>query len=277
MFEVHPLADLIPAMSDEEYVDLAADIAANGLHEPITLYEGKVLDGRHRARACDELGIEPKTTSYEGDSPAAYVISLNVKRRQLSAAQRAVIALETLPYLEEEARRRQAHGMTAPGVTAERSAPAGAEREPRTFHRATDDAGALVGVSGRAVQRAKRVRENRPDLIDQIKDGTLSLNTAEAIAKGEADEVSVPTIPPPPPVYEMHTDRQRQLATATYRRTHQAIATFTGTAEGLAYIKVPQALAVATDDEVTQWAADIDIAIRAFRNFRNQLTRRTTA
>ena len=38
-YESHPLAELIPRMSDEEYVELRADIEVNGLHEPITIYD----------------------------------------------------------------------------------------------------------------------------------------------------------------------------------------------------------------------------------------------
>jgi ParB-like chromosome segregation protein Spo0J len=51
IYEIHPLADVMPAMSESEYQDLLADIKANGLLEPITLYENKILDGRHRLRA----------------------------------------------------------------------------------------------------------------------------------------------------------------------------------------------------------------------------------
>lgn len=56
----HPLADLFPPMTDEEYQALKEDIARNGHQLPIVLYEGMVLDGCHRLRACKELGIEPE-------------------------------------------------------------------------------------------------------------------------------------------------------------------------------------------------------------------------
>lgn len=44
IYETHPLADLIPQMSAEEYEGLRDDIREHGLLEPVTLFEGKILD-----------------------------------------------------------------------------------------------------------------------------------------------------------------------------------------------------------------------------------------
>jgi hypothetical protein len=46
------------------------------------LYEGQILDGRNRARACEALGIEPETRVYAGDDPVGFVISRNLHRRR---------------------------------------------------------------------------------------------------------------------------------------------------------------------------------------------------
>src|SRR5262245_59817080 len=89
----HPLADLIPPMTAEEYATLVADIKANGLFHEIVLHEGMILDGRHRYRAAKEAGIDLHSNvrlffrdfcpEVDGD-PAAYVISANIHRRQLN-------------------------------------------------------------------------------------------------------------------------------------------------------------------------------------------------
>src|SRR5215470_4823119 len=47
----HPIAELVPSMTPDQYGALVYDIREHGLRTPIVMYEGKVLDGRHRLRA----------------------------------------------------------------------------------------------------------------------------------------------------------------------------------------------------------------------------------
>jgi ParB-like chromosome segregation protein Spo0J len=90
----HPAADALPDMSETEYRELKRDISANGLRLPIVLCAGQILDGRHRYRACRELGIEPRFDSYLGDDPIGQVVSLNIHRRHLNPGQLALIGAD---------------------------------------------------------------------------------------------------------------------------------------------------------------------------------------
>jgi N6-adenosine-specific RNA methylase IME4 len=90
----HRLASLLPDLPAEDFAALKADIAANGLLHPITVFEDKVLDGRHRERACRELGIRPKFAAYKGRDARRFVVSMNIMRRHLSASQRAMVLVE---------------------------------------------------------------------------------------------------------------------------------------------------------------------------------------
>jgi ParB-like chromosome segregation protein Spo0J len=89
----HPLALAIPEMLTDEYIDLVADIKAHGLREAIVLFENMILDGRHRAKACAELGIDPTTIAFTGTKAEAeaLVLSLNVHRRHLTFEQKQKI------------------------------------------------------------------------------------------------------------------------------------------------------------------------------------------
>lgn len=242
-YEVHPLAELIPAMSDAEYRELREDIEVNGLRQPITLYEGKVLDGRHRARACEELGIEPTVFDYEGDEPAAYVLSLNVKRRNLSSSQRAALAVEFLPQLEEEAKRRQ-------GTRTDLSTSGSPDPEvPKDPHRARNEAGVLVGVSGSQVDRARRVKRKAPEKFEQIKKGGMKVKTADNELRAEAEAKSLITREP----FALDSKRNRQIAAKAKGRVGNAISRLDGLTAALGEADLTRAIAAASDDEIAHW------------------------
>jgi hypothetical protein len=87
----HPLADIFPLMEGPEFDELVADIKTNGLRGDIVLFDGMILDGRNRYRACIEAGIPPPAT-HDGNKhisdPAAYVVSANLHRRHLTQEQK---------------------------------------------------------------------------------------------------------------------------------------------------------------------------------------------
>lgn len=91
-YDQHPLAvELMPGgMSAEEFDVFAEDIEQRGVIYPITLFEGKVLDGWHRYRACHRTGTQFKTILYDGSDPAGYIAACNIHRRRLSSLQRAL-------------------------------------------------------------------------------------------------------------------------------------------------------------------------------------------
>lgn len=196
-FPVHPAAELFPMMDGEQYARLRDDISRNGLREPIVLCEAKVLDGRNRLKACDELSIEPKFTSYDGDSPTAFVWSLNGARRQLTKSQLATIAVEMLPHLQEEAAARSAanlkRGDTVPDM-------------PKTAARGTarDIAAELVGVGHSIVQRAAEVKRDDPKLFERVKTGEVTVEAALRNVK-QARPI------PPKPRNVARDDREKQI------------------------------------------------------------------
>jgi hypothetical protein len=94
-YEYHPLAELFPLMEGEDLERFAEDIATNGQKETVKLYEGKILDGRNRYRACKARGLPCRYENWGGNGdPWDYVLSLNLHRRHLTQEYRRTLAVE---------------------------------------------------------------------------------------------------------------------------------------------------------------------------------------
>ncbi len=77
---LHPANELFPWMSDTAIAIVADSIKKVGLLTPIVMYEGQILDGKNRWKACQLAGVAPRTVEYDGDDPDEYCWSLNALR-----------------------------------------------------------------------------------------------------------------------------------------------------------------------------------------------------
>jgi len=156
--ETHPAADLFPMMSPEEYEGLRDDIHQHGQREKIVMWQGMLIDGRNRLRACIELGIEPEVMELPEDAdPVAFVCSLNVHRRHLNTSQRASIAAQLC------------------------NIPSHGDRRSESFRAqiCAQKAAELMNVSERSVDTARKVREKaKPEVVKKVDAGKMSVNAA---------------------------------------------------------------------------------------------------
>lgn len=103
--EIHPIALILPEMGHEEYRKFKEDILGNGVLEPIVLFQGKVIDGRHRYKASRELEIDIEARVWEGGmDPVEYVVSKNIHRRHLTPCQRDIATEDAMNWHVNEAR-----------------------------------------------------------------------------------------------------------------------------------------------------------------------------
>ena len=99
-YEFHPFANVFPLLDDDDLGTLTKDIRENGQREPVILYDGKILDGRNRYRACVELGIPAifdHSKASNDEEALRESVSRNLRRRHLTASQRAMIGADLLP------------------------------------------------------------------------------------------------------------------------------------------------------------------------------------
>ena len=192
-FKIHSLADLYPPMITEEYDALKADIAANGLQTPIALYwvdkdsQYKVLDGRHRQRACRETDIDARFEWLSTDiDPLQYVISANGHRRQLTPSQRAAVAADVANVRHGGLRVKLSVDNLGVGDTRSLF-----EAEPYEVPAITiAAAAALTGAAEGSVNRASAVKHANPDLHEAVKAGTVSVADAYSVRDEPAEVVT---------------------------------------------------------------------------------------
>jgi ParB-like chromosome segregation protein Spo0J len=101
--------ELLPALSDEEYAALKADIRAKGVMIPIEVDErGAILDGGARQQICNELGIwnapRVKRIGLTEDQKIEHILSVNLKRRHLSRQKLKKVAakLRAMSWTQEK-------------------------------------------------------------------------------------------------------------------------------------------------------------------------------
>jgi N6-adenosine-specific RNA methylase IME4 len=182
-YETHPAADVLPLMEGPPFAELVADVAKNGVLEPVRLdSEGRIVDGRNRARACIELGKEIPTTvlAEDGIDVVTYVLAKNLRRRHLSPSQAAIVIdrLATLP----------------------RGRPS---KNTPSAELSVAEAAKLVGGSPRSAAKVREIKKlGRGDLYLAVERGEKTVDRAlrearrdEAIAAVKSEPEPMPTGP----------------------------------------------------------------------------------
>ena len=154
---------------------LAADIKANGLQNPIVLYKGQILDGRNRYLACRIAKVKPRFIEWQGKgSPVDWVISENLIRRHLSSSQRAVIAHDLLPILEQEAKDRQR--------LSQGRGKKGAKSSATISGMASEVAARIAKTNATYVEAIASISKAAPELIEKVRAGNLSIPDAKRLS-----------------------------------------------------------------------------------------------
>lgn len=169
----HTLSAAFPSMSAEDFQSLKDSIEANGVLNPITLFEGQVIDGWHRYTAAQSLGLDcPEQQLADWIDPRDYVKAQNDGRRHLTASQRAAAIVSIYKWV-----------------------PSGANQHSKTGGEATSpppktnaELAALAGTTKRTIQQAKAA--DKAGLIDAVKDGALSAEQAAKVASGKSKKVA---------------------------------------------------------------------------------------
>ena len=164
-FEYSELSTVFPSFhGEEEFTKLVESIKTEGLLEPIVIWQGKIVDGRHRHLACKEARVQPEYTHFPDDwsldKVKNRVVAFNVLRRHLTTGQRALVAAALA-------------NMTS-GTRVDLQ-PRQNSAEVKSNKQAADQ----LNVSHQSVKTAKNIKKDTPDLAEKVNRGEMSLNAAE--------------------------------------------------------------------------------------------------
>jgi ParB family chromosome partitioning protein len=204
--KAHQYSEIFPMLADDSLKELAADIKANGLQEPILTYHGQILDGRNRLRACQLAGVEPafqKASVATDEEALALVMSLNLHRRHLNESQRAMVGARVAPFYEAAAAERQRIAADATNAKRCQETPKPSNKDalvanlpqapkPEPAPRAPvarEQAAAAVNVSGRSVQSAKTVLDSAvPEVVKAVEAGKLAVSAAAKVVNMDHED-----------------------------------------------------------------------------------------
>lgn len=171
----HPLSAAFPAMSADDFQALKDSIEAIGVQNPVTLYEGMVIDGWHRYSAAESLGMECPTVDLGDVDPCDFVLAQNKARRHITQTQLAMAA-------------RAVYSWSPPGKP-KSAGPADLRQE---------DIAKKAGVSVRLLRQAAEVEDAAPEVRAALKSGAVGLEKATAIAKLPAEQQAAALSKPAP-------------------------------------------------------------------------------
>ena len=220
-WQPHPIADLFPRMTPEEMAALEADMLARHeqglppLEHPVLLYEGRILDGRHRHDAWANLAARNAGGGFFADNPppsqeftpaqhgtlSAWMRakSRNMVHRHIPADQKAAIfltAVEMYPELKEAIEEIKADN----SVRRKEGKPLVAGDQRGNTNKQIAD---MAGVGATTVKQVKRLKDRAPDEFDKVLQGKTTVKKALGSGtkrKGPATAGGKPTTPSDCPV-----------------------------------------------------------------------------
>jgi phage N-6-adenine-methyltransferase len=183
VMQFHEVANIFPMMSAEEFESLKQSITKNGQRVPIYTFEGRIVDGRNRYRACLDLGVSPWFEEWNGEGLLCdFVWDLNAERRDLDKGAKQMSAARYAIELEKESKTRQMTGLRNVGS----SLPIGNNED---FGRSVEKAADKFNMGFQTVARAVAVeKQGAPELVRAVESGAASVSAAAEVASLPVEE-----------------------------------------------------------------------------------------
>lgn len=185
-YKQHPLSAAFPGMDGADYAALKDGIEDIGVQNPMTIYEGQVLDGWHRYTAANELGITcPFVELSPNVDPRDFVKNQNLNRRHLTASQRAAAVVACSEWAPAH-RPMLSNKVAAAAPLSKTNEEFNKVAATATLLKTNEEMAKEAGVKIRTIIYAKAAE--KAGLLGAVRDGALTAEEAGKIVRGTPDK-----------------------------------------------------------------------------------------
>ncbi|MBI1834820.1 MAG: hypothetical protein HYR92_03495 [Burkholderiales bacterium] len=178
---IHPqLRDYIDPLTQHEYLALERSLLKEGCRDALVLWQDTLIDGHNRYSICQKHGIPFQTKQNDQfnsiEDVMLWMIDNHLARRSVSSFQRGVLALRKKDIINT---RRKDKSRQEKAQEAEQ-----ALKDPDPVPVETrEEIAKVAGLSKPAVAQIEKIRKAAtPELVEAVRAGTISINTAATIA-----------------------------------------------------------------------------------------------
>jgi DNA modification methylase len=164
---------LIPSLTDEEYAGLEASILEEGCRDALVLWGNILIDGHNRYEICTKHGIAFNTVQKDFDSRddvMLWMIDTQRARRNLNEVDSILLAQKKTAILAEKAREKQLKRL-------KQNRSVQMDKTEKTIN-VREETAKEAGVSTGTIARFEQIQKKKPELIDNIRKGEVTIGKA---------------------------------------------------------------------------------------------------
>ena len=177
--------NILPEAQPDELAELIADMTAHGYDakQPITVYQGDILDGWNRHCAAVAAGVSPTIVTFTGtDADAVFFVLRMGKRRNLNSGQRAAVATEAedlLKVIADAVAKEKARNNSDERRTRGKVEVTQLIESPKKNKRSTEaKAAEMFGTNRTYINQAAKLKATSPETLAKVKAGTVTMTQA---------------------------------------------------------------------------------------------------
>lgn len=278
---IHPVANFLPMMSEEDRPSFRASLAKRQNH-PVLFHMGMLADGRNRARELIELRKPINSVTFEGSTNqlVKYLKAENIERRHLTFPQRVDYAARVARLPLGANQHTMGASREAPSLLPSSGSPADWDFQedcPAQTVMSQSEAAAEYGVSRATIQRYSVVLDKgTPELQSAVQRGEMAVNDAMSIAELPIEQQREIIAKADPKAVKEVAKKNRQEKTKKTREqwlkaqaSPSTMELFTGRKATVLYVDIPREFKVYSEETGIEKSPGVHYRTEAFEALAN--------